>query len=427
MNNTGIGQMASSNKLPIKQSLDDALVHHRAGRLPEAEKIYRQILSVNPDQVDALHLLGLIGYKMGAYDAAIDLMERAVKQASNRANILSNLGVAYSAAKRYDEAIQVLQRAANLDDSADIQFNLGNSYQGVSRHADAAAAYVKTIKKAPGMSGAWLNLGISLIHLRQPEEAVNAFDQHLSISPLSSKAKAMKLHAYCMQGRAEEANHLFNFPRHVKSTKINIPQGYTDIHQFNGELEVQIRSRPGLRQDFKGIATRNGRQALALQVDSPSTIRTLEATLRPLIDNYISSQEKDLAYGGIGLIQGRPYTLNINATILDTEGYQESHIHPNGVVSGVYYVRIPHEIAAASITAAQNDDKATAGWLELGRSGRELPEAHIASIKRFKPEEGTVYMFPSHIFHRTIPFQSFEPRISVAFDVQVSNEAGAVI
>lgn len=421
MNSAGTGKMASSNELQIKQNLDDALAHHRAGRLPEAEKLYREILSVNPDQVDALHLLGLIGYKMGAYDAAIDLMERAAKRASNRANILSNLGVAYSAANRYEEAIQVLQRAVYLGDVPDTQFNLGNAYQSVSRHAEAAATYVKAITNAPEMSGAWLNLGISLIHLQQPEEAVNALDRHLSLSPLSSKAKAMKLHAYFMQGRTDEATRLFNFARHVKFAKIDVPRGYTDIHQFNGELEVQIRSRPGLRQDFKGIATRNGRQALALQVNSPSTIRSLEMTLRPIIDSYISSQEKDLAYGGIGLIQGRPYTLNINATILDTEGYQESHIHPNGVVSGVYYVRIPREIASSSVTAEQNDDRATAGWLELGRSSRELPEAKIDSAHRVKPEEGKVYIFPSHIFHRTIPFQSLEPRISVAFDVQVQN------
>lgn len=425
MSNTKTEKMASSNKLQIKQKLDDALVHHRAGRLPDAEKLYREILSVNPNQGDALHLLGLIGHKMGAHDAAIDLMERAAKQIPNKPDILSNLGIAYSAANRYAEAIQILRRAATLGDFADIQFNLGNAYQGLSRHAEAAAAYVEAIKKAPEMAGAWLNLGISLIHLRQPEEAVNAFDQHLSISPLSSKAKAMKLHAYCMLGRVDEANHLFNFLRHVQSVKIDVPRGYTDINQFNGELEVQIRSRPGLRQDFKGIATRNGRQALALQVDSPSTIRALEMTLRPLIDNYISSQGQDLAYGGIALVQGRPYTLNINATILDAEGYQESHIHPNGVVSGVYYVRIPREIAASSITAEQNDDKATAGWLELGRPGRELPQTQIASVRRVKPEEGKVYMFPSHVFHRTIPFQSFEPRISVAFDVQISNGSGS--
>jgi len=421
VNSTGIEKMASSNALPIKQTLTDAIAHHRAGRLPEAEKLYRQILTAKPDHADALHLLGLIGHKMGAHEAAIDLMERAAKQMPNRADILSNLGVTYSAANRYEEAIQVLRRATNLGDVADIQFNLGNAYQGANRHAEASAAYVQAIKNAPDMSGAWLNLGISLIHLRQPEEAISALDRHLFLNPLSSKAKAMMLHAYLMQGRVDKANGLFNFAHHVKSVKIDVPRSYKDIHQFNGELEVQIRSRPGLRQDFKGIATRNGQQALALQLNSPSTIRALETTLRPLIDNYILSQGKDLARGGIGLIQGRPYTLNINATILDTEGYQESHIHPNGVVSGVYYVRVPREIAASSITADQNDDNATAGWLELGRPGRELPQAGIAPIQRVKPEEGVVYMFPSHIFHRTIPFKSVEPRISVAFDVQVSN------
>ena len=65
--------------LPINRNLDDALVHHRAGRLPEAEKRYRGNSERKPRSCRCLHLLGLIGQN-GANDAAIDLMDETAKQ-----------------------------------------------------------------------------------------------------------------------------------------------------------------------------------------------------------------------------------------------------------------------------------------------------------------------------------------------------------
>ncbi|MEZ5648877.1 MAG: tetratricopeptide repeat protein [Alphaproteobacteria bacterium] len=401
------------------QILQDALDHHRAGRLPEAEKLYRRILNRNPNHTDALHLLGLIANRMGAHDAAIDLIQRAAKNQPRRPDILSNLGLVYSMTNRHADAIVVLQRAITLGGVADIRFNLGNAYQGLNRHSEAAAAFVKALEKAPTLADAWLNLGISLIHLHQPKEAIHALNQHLELNSFSSRAQAMKLHALCMQGDDAKVAQLYDFDRDVTATKLKPPLTYTNINDFNAELEVQIRSRPGLRSDFQGVATRNGQQALALQVEPPPAIRRLETALRPLINDYISVHGKDIDSGGIGAAQGRPYTLNINATILDTNGYQESHIHPNGIVSGVYYVRIPNEIGNSPREAEQTDDDATAGWIEFGRPGSDLPPVKTELIRRIKPEAGTVFIFPSYLFHCTIPFQSSEPRISIAFDVQI--------
>src|SRR4051812_34850404 len=66
---------------PARQLIDTAIAHHRAGRLAEAELIYRQILEQDADQPDALHLLGLIAHQVGRSDVAEPLIRRAIELA----------------------------------------------------------------------------------------------------------------------------------------------------------------------------------------------------------------------------------------------------------------------------------------------------------------------------------------------------------
>ena len=65
-------------EVTIQQTFEAAIGHHRAGRLAEAERLYRQILSQQPGHADALHLLGVIAQQVGQYDVAVELIGRAV-------------------------------------------------------------------------------------------------------------------------------------------------------------------------------------------------------------------------------------------------------------------------------------------------------------------------------------------------------------
>ena len=62
----------------ISEALAIAVQHHQAGRLQAAEQIYRQILAVEPNQADALHLLGVIAYQVGKHEAAVEYIRRAI-------------------------------------------------------------------------------------------------------------------------------------------------------------------------------------------------------------------------------------------------------------------------------------------------------------------------------------------------------------
>ena len=67
------GEEGNQQRVPsVEQSLNLALQHHSAGRFPEAESIYQRILRADPNQPDALHLLGVIAHQAGQNDAAVD-------------------------------------------------------------------------------------------------------------------------------------------------------------------------------------------------------------------------------------------------------------------------------------------------------------------------------------------------------------------
>ena len=80
--------------LTIQQAIDLAVQHHTAGRLPEAENIYQQILQSEPDHPTALHLLGVIAHQVGKNDTAVDLIARALVLNPDLAEAHSYLGLA---------------------------------------------------------------------------------------------------------------------------------------------------------------------------------------------------------------------------------------------------------------------------------------------------------------------------------------------
>src|SRR5271165_3539333 len=88
----------------IKGLLGNALQHHQAGRLTEAEQLYRQILSIDSRQADSLNLLGMIAYQAGRHDAAVEMIRAAIAIHEKGASYHSNLGTVLQAQGKLDEA-----------------------------------------------------------------------------------------------------------------------------------------------------------------------------------------------------------------------------------------------------------------------------------------------------------------------------------
>jgi predicted O-linked N-acetylglucosamine transferase (SPINDLY family) len=227
-------------EIAIEQAMGIALEHHRAGRLAEAEPIYRQVLARCPDHGEALHSLGVLAGQAGRNDAAIELIERAIRIAPRIAAYHSNLGEFYRRSAQWGAAAASLRHALALEpglaaaytilgntlwdqgqresamaayrdairlqpDQPEAHNNLGNALGGCGRLDEAIAAYRRAIALAPDDAKVHANLGIALNNTQRFDEAVAAFRRALAGEPEQAGAHAGLGVALSKLGRGEEA------------------------------------------------------------------------------------------------------------------------------------------------------------------------------------------------------------------------------
>ena len=133
----------------------EALRHHQAGRLDEAERIYRQILALDPRHADSLHLLGMITHQTGDQETAASLIRQAIAANGNAASYHSNLGNVLQAQGKLREAGASYQRALLLKpDLAEAHLNLGNIFRAQGDVDSALVCYRRALALNPELADA---------------------------------------------------------------------------------------------------------------------------------------------------------------------------------------------------------------------------------------------------------------------------------
>jgi protein O-GlcNAc transferase len=106
--------MSTTPPAEVQPTFDLALQHHQAGRLADAEALYRQILALQPDHAGALHFLGVIAHQIGRHDLAVKWICQAIALQPQNPSAHCNLGEAYRALGSLGEAMTEYRRALAL-------------------------------------------------------------------------------------------------------------------------------------------------------------------------------------------------------------------------------------------------------------------------------------------------------------------------
>ncbi|HTW59873.1 MAG TPA: tetratricopeptide repeat-containing glycosyltransferase family protein [Terriglobales bacterium] len=190
----------------IKGMLGTALRYHRAGRLNEAERIYRQILEIDSQQADSLHLLGMIAYQAQDYERAIGLIRKAIAIRPADAAYHSNLGTIFHAQGNLDEAAHCYEHALALQpDLAKTRYNLGTVLHAQGKLDEAAACYERALALQPTLAEAHYNLGNVLQSQGRLEEAVARYERTLALEPGKCEAHHNLGNALQAQDKLDEA------------------------------------------------------------------------------------------------------------------------------------------------------------------------------------------------------------------------------
>lgn len=195
-----------SAPLTLAQAFEIALRHHNAGELQQAEIIYRQILDVQPDNPDALHLLGLVAHQVGQNDPAIELIGKAIQLYPDNPHFHANLGAALLESGRFAEAAESLAAALLLQaDFPECHFNHGLALANLGQHEDAIAAYQAALNAKPNYPEAANNLGAVLFEAGRYSEAADAYRHAVGLRPEFAEAHNNLGAALKALGKFEEA------------------------------------------------------------------------------------------------------------------------------------------------------------------------------------------------------------------------------
>lgn len=221
-------------------TLRRATAFHQSGLLDDAEGLYRQTLTHQPGNFDALHLLGVLMHQRGKSSEALDLIREALKSNARSAAALSNQAIVLAALGRLDHALASYDRAIVLKpDYAEALNGRGNllvklgrtgdalkNYEQtlaldarnldaltnsaivlrlLGRDAEAAGAYMRSLAVNPNRADVWTALGNTFGLLQRHDDALAAFDRALALNPRSAEILSNRGNTLWQLRRAGEA------------------------------------------------------------------------------------------------------------------------------------------------------------------------------------------------------------------------------
>jgi predicted TPR repeat methyltransferase len=193
----------------VRDFLRQAREAHRKGELATAELAYRHVLQIDPDNADALDLLGMLAAQTGHLPQALALLDRAVERAPcvadfhiNRGNILRLRGQFEEAAAAYRAAIAIDGHAVGA------YMNLGAALARLGQLDPAAEAAQRAVGLAPDNADVHYVLANIRSDQRRWEEATAAYRRVLALDPAYLDAYEGLVHLLCRAGNTEEAGQL---------------------------------------------------------------------------------------------------------------------------------------------------------------------------------------------------------------------------
>ena len=172
------------NPAQIHSKFEQAFDCHLQGKIFQAQALYEEVLNVEPDHVDALHLSGVAAAQMNNYRKAIDLIGKAIAIYPDNAAFHCNRGLAFNELKEFEAAVANFDKAIALKpDYLEAYVNRGNALKKLRQFDAAVASFDRAISIKPNFAEAYHNRGNTLLELKKFEAASASYDKAIAIKP----------------------------------------------------------------------------------------------------------------------------------------------------------------------------------------------------------------------------------------------------
>lgn len=374
-------------------------------RFDESESLLLDGISATPHNIDLHRLLARLRFMRGdkkwdgAVQAAISSLPDYLPLRIAHAQLLH-------AAGEYDKAYDVLNAFSDEHrrDKA-VQAELSAVHQETGRYAEALACAENAAKGIEGHGGHIDLLLDPMMSLGRADEAMPLIERAREAAPLNQWYVALEATAARLLGdpRYEE---LYDYERFVQPYMIDTPRGWSSIEEFRSDLNAALVERHKFHARPLDQSLRNGTQTPRglLGDPDPIIVAFLQALQEP-IEEYRQHIGTNSAHPMTVRNRGQIVMTGCWSVRLGKEGYHVNHVHPEGWISSAYYAEVPPEV---------EDTEAKSGWIKFGEPRFPVPGATAG--KYVQPEVGMLVLFPSYMWHGTMPIHGSQPRMTVAYD-----------
>lgn len=300
------------------------------------------------------------------------------------------------------EAMEELLRCAPRD-----VFALGyaaNLYALANKPERARELAGAALAAAPGDPGALEAMACALLACGDAPQALELATRLHALRPDNQLAIALQATAWRLLDDPRFGE-LYDYGALVRTYMLAVPPGWTSLDHYVADLAAELKQVHPFRSHPFGQSVRHGSQRSDVLSTQTPAIQAFPAALdEPLrlhIDHLGTGPDPVRSRN-----TGRWKIRGAWSVWLRPGGFHADHVHSQGWLSSACYIELPERISA---------DK-NEGWLKFGEPG--IPTRPALSWQHsVQPIPGMIALFPSFMWHGTIPFGGDEPRLTIAMDV----------
>jgi len=377
-------------------------------RFDEAETAFRKVVHARPEHQQAqANLMELVWMRSGDVHDASRPIDRALRARPNLAGLRITKARLLMSARRPREALEVIDEGLALaaNDPA-----LLKAASTIALETDAARALdyaERLLRVAPNDSSARVEFGNASLASGRAQAALETAEALHRLNPADGRAIAMKADALRMLGDPRYRE-LLDYRGLVRADPIDVPDGWQNLDAYVADLVADLGRLHTLRAHPIGNSLREGSQIPLNPAESPfASIRAFPEAIDGPIRRYLHA----LGSGADPMRRrntGHYRLSGIWSVRLRPHGYHVNHYHPEGWISSACYLQLPPAVAR----------RGGEGWLKFGEPA--FPTRPPLGPEYFvRPEPGLLALFPSYMWHGTVPFSGGpgDTRLTMAFDV----------
>ena len=377
---------------------------YQLGRYEECLGLYRKLLDHNPADAQLhhaynslLHRLGLTEEFLASYDRAPQTREILLGKAR------------FLALQRRNDEVEAIYNTLLARDPLDRAALSGwaDNLMALGRHQESMAVFESLLSRPGATPGVFSAAASAALLVGDPQRAEFLCQSGLRLSPFDQTCLALLGTAWRMQDDERDEGLNGYGSGLVRVFDLKPPDGYSSMEDFNAELGAYLERLHPKTDAYLEQSLLGGTQTEGMLFGAGHVlVEKLRVRIEEAITNYIAHLPSNDHHPFLMRRSNSFRFTGAWSCLMRGHGQHVNHLHPEGWISSAYYVTVPE---------ATKDSGTRNGWIKFGEPSLDLPLKD--PIRRaVQPVPGRLVLFPSYVWHGTVPLQAESPRTTIAFD-----------